>query len=189
MKYKAYDLSKKPKVIFKNGKEYRLVVVRKRGKYIAEDGDAINPFRVNQEVKIKYNRDGYPCFGGSVPIHLYVAHGWVDGYKDGMEVDYKDFNRNNYHASNLQWITHEENVHRSVKENAKIWNDSKAGEHNGRALLKESDVIKIRQLYDDGLSVREIVENFFPNCSENERKRWYVNVYNICIRKTWQYLD
>ena len=78
-----------------DGKEYREVTLRGRTKLIASDGSAINPIRRKQKVTTHYNQDGYPCFGGGVPVHLYVAHGWIDGYFNGAEVNHKDFNRNN----------------------------------------------------------------------------------------------
>lgn len=85
-----------------NGKEYREVTLRGRTKLIAEDGSAINPIRRSQRCTIHYNADGYPCYGGGIPVHLYVAHGWVPGYFEGAEVNHIDFDRNNYHASNLE---------------------------------------------------------------------------------------
>ena len=96
-----------------DGKEYRLVTIRGRSKLIAKDGSAINPIRRSQKCTTHNNKDGYPCFGGGIPVHQYVALGWVDGYFDGAEVDHKDFDRTNYHADNLEWKTHKLNVSHS----------------------------------------------------------------------------
>lgn len=93
-----------------DGKEYREVTVRGRTKLISRDGSAINPTHRNQKATIHYNSDGYPCFGGGVPVHLYVARAWVDGYFEGAEVNHKDYDRSNYHADNLEWVTHIDNV-------------------------------------------------------------------------------
>lgn len=87
-------------------KKYRLVELRKRPKLIARDGSAINLQRRIQKATYHINPDGYPCYGGGVPVHLYVAHGWVEGYFEGAEVNHKDFNRMNFHADNLEWVTH-----------------------------------------------------------------------------------
>ena len=92
-----------------NDKEYREVTVRGRTKLIAKDGEAINPKRRRQKATIHYNPDGYPCYGGGVPIHLYVAHAWVEGYFEGAEVNHKDFNRNNYNADNTNKNDKKEN--------------------------------------------------------------------------------
>lgn len=172
-----------------NGKAYREVTLRGRTKLIAKDGSAVNPYRKNQEVSISYNSDGYPCFGGSVPVHLYVAHGWVDGYFDGAEVNHKDFNRNNFNADNLEWVTHAENVKYSVDYNSEAWNKSKQGVNNGRATFSEEDVLRIRALYDQGMTVSDIVKLDHP---ELQTVKQYKNIYstyaNICKRKTWKNL-
>lgn len=176
-------------VIYRNGKEYRLVTLRNRSKYIAKDGDAINPYRPNQKVTIHYNSDGYPCYGGGVPIHLYVAHAWVDGYQPGYEVDHKDFNRLNYNANNLQWISHHDNIVRSVHENSDVWNKSRQGTHNGRAKFTEDEARKIKDLgVNHNWGTHEILEKLYPNIYGKERKRIATNIYNIIVGNTWKYL-
>ena len=100
-----------------DGIEYRLVTINGRSKLISRDGKAINPIRRNQKCTTHLSKDGYPCFGGGIPVHLYVAYGWVDGYFDGAEVNHKDFNRTNYSADNLEWVTHIENIHYSSSAN------------------------------------------------------------------------
>lgn len=172
-----------------NGKEYRLVTLRGRGKLIASDGSAINPIRRNQIASIHYNSDGYPCFGGGIPVHLYVAHGWVDGYFEGAEVNHKDFNRKNFNADNLEWVSHEENVKYSVEYNSDVWDKSKQGIYNGRATFTEDQVIAIRKLYDDGMSVSDIVKLDYPNLKTSEQYRSIHSTYlNICKRITWKHV-
>lgn len=172
-----------------NGKEYREVTLRGRTKLIASDGDAINPIRRNQECTIHYNRDGYPCFGGGVPVHLYVAHGWVDGYFDGAEVNHKDFNRENYNSNNLEWVTHLDNISYSVENNSECWNASKAGVNNGRCTFTEEQVIKIRELYDNGMSVADIVRLDYPELIHaSDYKSIHSTYLNICKRKTWKHI-
>lgn len=172
-----------------NGKEYRLVTLRNRSKLIASDGSAINPTRRNQPATIHYNHDGYPCFGGGVPVHLYVAHGWVDGYFEGAEVNHKDFNRNNYSADNLEWVTHKDNVEYSVKENSDVWNNSKKGVNNGRSTFTEDKIIEIRKLYDSGMSVADIVRIDYPELKTVEQYKNIHSTYlNICKRITWKHI-
>lgn len=96
-----------------NGVEYRLVTIRGRSKLISSSGDAINPIRKNQKCITHLNNDGYPCFGGGIPVHRYVAIGWIDGYFEGAEINHKDYNRMNYNADNLEWVTHIDNIHYS----------------------------------------------------------------------------
>ena len=128
------------------GKEYREVTLRGRTKLIAKDGSALNPYRRNQKATIRINPDGCPGFGGSVPVHLYVAFGWVDGYFKGAEINHKDFNRQNFNADNLEWVTHAENVAYSVKYNSDLWKRCRQGIHNGRATFTEE---KIKQINAD----------------------------------------
>lgn len=173
-----------------DGKEYRYVELRGRGKLIARDGDAINPFRRNQKVTIHYNEYGYPCFGGGVPVHLYVAHAWVDGYFDGAEVNHKDFNRDNYNADNLEWVSHLDNIYYTLANNYDVVCKSKQGENNGRAILCEDDVYKIRKLYSEGLKPKQITNMMFPEIEKNTReyKNMIANVSNAARRNTWKHL-
>lgn len=171
-----------------DGVEYREVTVRGRTKLIAKDGTALNPYRRNQKSTIHYNPDGYPCFGMGIPVHLFVAHAWVDGYKEGLEVNHKDFDRNNFHADNLEWVTHGDNVKYSALNNPS-WNDSKQGARNGRATFTEQEVYKIRELFDNGWSVADIVRLYHP---ELQTQKQYHNIHstfdNICKRRTWKSL-
>lgn len=170
-----------------DGIEYRKVTIRGRTKLISKDGKAINPKRRKQKATTHINSDGYLCFGGGIPVHLYVAHGWVDGYFEGAEVNHKDFNRKNNNYDNLEWITHKENVRYSVNNNSEIWNKSKQGEQNGRSTFKKEDVLKIRELYDNGMSVADIVRKYYPNLIHSKDYRSMHSTFsNICKRKTWK---
>ena len=62
---------------------------------------------------------------------MYVAHAWVDGYFDGAEVNHKDYDRTNYHADNLEWVSHKENVHHSS--DCGRYKNVRNGGANGRA--------------------------------------------------------
>ena len=172
-----------------NGVEYRKVTLRGRTKLIAKDGSAINAYRRNQKATIHYNADGYPCYGGGVPVHLYVAHAWVDGYEEGLEVNHKDFNVNNNNADNLEWVSHSDNVRYSVKNNSEVWNKSKQGVHNGRATFTENDIDEIRILYDSGLSVADIVRIDYPELQTHKQYHHIHSTYSrICKRETWKSL-
>lgn len=169
-----------------NGKTYRLVTVRKRTKWVASDGELLNPYR-RQESKVSLNQDGYLVSGGSTPVHLYVAHGWVDGYFPGAEVNHKDFNRLNNDYKNLEWVTHSENVKYSVKNNSEVWNKSRQGVHNGRATFTEKEIKYIRKLYDDGYKVADIVKEFYPELKTSKQyKSIHSTFRNICKRVTWK---
>lgn len=59
-------------------------------------------------------------------IHQLVGKYFVAGYFDGAEIDHKDHNKHNNHYTNLEWVTHKENLHRSYEtmspvRNYKLW--------------------------------------------------------------------
>ena len=175
------------KVEIIDGKEYRLVTLRGRSKLIAADGSAINPFRRKQKVTIHINADGYPCFGGGVPVHMYVGRAWVDGYFEGAEINHKDFDRMNYNADNLEWVSHADNIRYSIDYNSKVWFRSKQGENNGRAKFTEEKVREIRKLYADGMTIAQILQLDHP---EMNTAKAYHNLhstyYNILKGYTWK---
>lgn len=43
-------------------------------------------------------------------VHRMVALAWVDGYKDGLQVNHKDCNKKNNLPSNLEWVTGQDNM-------------------------------------------------------------------------------
>lgn len=169
-----------------DGIEYKEVTIRNRTKLVSKYGDLINPQRRNQKATLHINRDGYPCCGGGVPIHLYVAYGWVEGYFDGAEVNHIDYDRTNYAWTNLEWVTHKENVEHSAKK-TDHYSQSKVGSKNGRARFTENDVLLIRQMYDSGSSIADIVREFYPNLDTvNKYKNIHSTFSAICRRKTWK---
>ena len=171
------------------GKEYRKVTLRGRTKYIARDGSAINPVRKNQKATYYYNENGYPCFGGNVPVHQYVAMAWVDGYFKGAEVNHKDFNRNNFNADNLEWLSHEDNVKYSIEHNYNTWCKCKQGEKNGRATITADEAREIRRMYDEGMKISDIVKHYHPEyCTRKDYRTIYTTYYNVCHRVTWKHL-
>lgn len=63
------------------------------------------------------NEDGYYMVklsrGGqyeSVRVHKLVAQAYCDGYQIGYEVNHKNFDRLDNRASNLEWVSHEDNI-------------------------------------------------------------------------------
>lgn len=170
-----------------NNKTYRYVEIRGRGKWISKDGHAINPIRKNQKVTYSLNQDGYPCFGGGVPVHLYVAHAWVEGYFEGAEVNHKDFDRTNFNADNLEWVTHSDNIRKSVKDNADVWNKSKQGTSNGRSTFSEDQIKDIRKKYESGMSIVDIVKEYHPELkTQKQYHSMWSTFADICYGKTWK---
>ena len=169
-----------------NGIEYKEITIRKRTKLVSKYGDIINPYKRNQKATLHINKDGYPCCGGGIPIHLYVAHGWVKGYFDGAEVNHIDYDRTNYMWTNLEWVTHKENVQHSSK-NTDHYSQSKQGEKNGRAVYTVQQVLEMRKMYDEGSSIADIIRFYYPKlCTVKKYKNIHSTISSICRRKTWK---
>lgn len=76
-----------------------------------------------------YNGEKYVEF----TVHSLVAHHFVDGYKEGLEVDHVDANKLNNHYTNLEWVSRSEN---QVRKHGFLYELSHAthGEHTTRNL-------------------------------------------------------
>lgn len=120
----------------KYSKEYRIVchlggkfAVNPLGsvyvaKVIKENGQlSFGPFEKRQ---VYCNADGYSCVSApviqqnkkswrSVAVHILVAKAWVKNPDNKPEANHLDFDRTNFCAYNLEWVTHEENVTYSHK--------------------------------------------------------------------------
>lgn len=167
-----------------NEKEYRLVYIRGRGKWISRDGDAYNPIRFNQKATIHMNSDGYPCFGGGIPVHLYVATAWIEGWFEGAEVDHIDYDRSNYSADNLRWISHQDNIaHSSKDENH--YKGALSGETNGRSVFTLEDVKLIRKMYNAGMSTMEVIKKMHPELDFFGRKKLWNRYNRVKTKETW----
>ena len=155
-------------------------------KYIAySNGDIIGLGR-NKKLKQRKNADGYPVvtlgskyFRVSVKVHTIIARLFVDGYKDGYEVNHKDFNRENNSYENLEWVSHIENVRHSSNA-GHYGNGRHAGTNNGRAKINENDVVEIIRLYSENKSIQEIAKMF--NLGGTQVKR-------IVNRESWKSVE
>lgn len=176
--------------IYVDDEEYRLITIRNRPKYVNKYGDGINPYKRNQKATKHMNHDGYPCFGGGIPVHIYVAHAWVDGWFEGAEVNHKDFNRLNSSWDNLEWTTHKDNVQYSRDKNTGSYSNSKIGSKNGRSVLDELSVKRIKQLRYLGLKISDITRVIIDEfCYEKDYRSVRWNVENVVNNKTWTHIN
>lgn len=108
-------------------------------------------------------------------VHRIVAECFIPHDVALNEVNHIDFNRANNCVENLEWTTHSENVRYSYASGRHI--GSLQRERNGRALLKESDIPKIKAMIADGVS------------NINTGKRFGVapsTIWNIKAGNTWK---
>jgi hypothetical protein len=172
-------------IIIVNDVEYKLTTVRGRSKFVSKNGDLINPKKRNQKCTLTLNRDGYLCSGGSIPVHLYVGHAWVDGYFDGAEINHKDFDRTNNNYTNLEWVSHQDNIKHSMKYNKNVWHKCKLGENNGRSVFTKEQISEIRNLYKSGMSVFDIIRHQTNLTNYDDIKKVSSRYYCVVNNKTW----
>jgi hypothetical protein len=96
-------------------------------KYLVnENGDI---FRFGKKRKLHINKYGYNEISLSIRgkqktflVHRMVAECYLPNHNNLPQVDHKDFNKTNNSVRNLEWVTGEENVKRSLNfGRQKIW--------------------------------------------------------------------
>lgn len=139
----------------------------------------------------KSGHDGYVTVAlnkGEVRItrklHRLIAIAFmpIDNYKN-MDVNHIDFDRTNNTLSNLEWVTHQENIKHSS--DAGRYKDNTKGCRNGRAGYTKEEIKYIRSLYDSGKTVMEVVSELFPGLDYKQRKNKWSRINEICKRVTY----
>ncbi len=113
------------------------------------------------------NKNGYRKFY----VHQLVAKHFVKNPLKRIEVNHIDNDPQNNVSTNLEWVTHYENM-MHAKNQGRI----RKGEKHGRATLTESDVLEIRTRK---LSVIAYAKKY--NTSER-------NIYGILRKETWKHV-
>lgn len=141
--------------------------------------------KYHKEIKQRKNRDGYmevtvgPNSRRTTRrVARIVAEAFVPNPNNLPEVDHIDDVRNHDDASNLQWITHKDNVAKIPFERI---SSSHSGELNGRSTLTEDIVRNIRERYEiNNEKISDLSKSFnIP----------YSTVFNIVKYKTWKHID
>lgn len=99
---------------------------------------------------ISLRRDGSPKEYDRILIHRLVYETYVGPITDGYDIDHKDTNIYHNHYSNLQQITHEENIHRSFFD--------KTGRNRDRMRWQYEDIVTMCEMMQDGYSSKEIAK-------------------------------
>ena len=143
------------------------------------------------ELKQRLNRDGYleVTIGKTenrtcARVHrlVMIAFNPCDNMEE-LEVNHKDCNRTNNKLDNLEWITHIDNVHYSS--NKGNYKGNTIGCKNGRANYTEEEIKYMRELYDNGNTVMDIIKILFPNLNYKERKNKWSRIKEIVTRQTY----
>ena len=110
----------------------------------------------NNTIRNQYlDKDGYPrisykCKKGwrSVSVHRLIAIAFVPNPNNLPEIDHINFDRTDYRIENLAWITHKDNVRKSVinKPDMHGKNNPNYGNKKLSQFYKENpDIAKIKQ--------------------------------------------
>lgn len=125
-------------------------------------------------LKVSLYQDGK---GHPRRVHRLVAEAFVS-CPDGMdEVNHKDCNKLNNHFTNLEWTNRLGNMQHCDANNLRVF---RSGEEHGGTKLTAADVIKMRELYQSGLTS-------YPKLSREYRVS-ISSAQRIVKKQTWKYL-
>jgi len=123
------------------------------------------PFKITGRVlKPALNKDGYYkcalCVNKklkSYRVHRLIAMAFhkSDYRQEGLEVNHIDGDKTNNELTNLELITHSENVQHSFDNGLQV---SLKGSQVHNSKLKEEDIPKIRSMFANGFSSRAIAK-------------------------------
>lgn len=82
--------------------------------------------------------------GDCSKVHRLVAQAFIPNPENKPEVNHKDGNKLNNHVSNLEWVTHLENMQHAYKTGLA---KTQVGEKSPRAILTKKQVDEIRKNY------------------------------------------
>lgn len=90
-------------------------------------------------------------------IHRLVAQAFISNPENKSCVNHIDCNTFNNNLSNLEWVTHRENIMYAYSLGRK---ENKTGEKSSNVKLKDIDIVKIKKLYSMGEKIKNIVPLF-----------------------------
>ena len=139
-------------------KSLKRVIRRKDGNNITYNEKILSPRDSGKGYKkVCLNKNG---ISKNYAIHRLVLETFspCDNMKN-LTVDHINFNRSDNRLENLRWASQSENVIYSYKNGRHL--GSREGCKNGRATLSEEEVVNIRNMYNEGLNVSEIIYELY----------------------------
>jgi hypothetical protein len=130
-------------------------------RYMVSDTGVIKNGETNRELSYTINEGGYACvtlydpFKHTARVHVVVAKTFVENTLSKLCVNHKDGNKLNNNINNLEWLTHSENTQHAYDTGLKS-----KGEDVSWAKLTEEDVIDIKNMFVNNISVKEIAEYY-----------------------------
>lgn len=103
--------------------------------------------------------DGYifvTIDGKQHPLHRLIASVFCNGYEEGKVVNHKDGNKQNNFASNLEWVTQQENIQHSLRTGLQ---GKPCGTYKGKFTAEQREEIK--EAWNTGeVSKRELAKKY-----------------------------
>ena len=146
------DVGMPPKVFLPDGREIRLVPPNlcKRPLYASKDGDVFTCFsygfkqvkshvlcvpRYPKKGQRQHKAEQLSAVYNGILVHHAVLSAWVGPRPEGMECDHINGDSLDNRLCNLEWVTHQENMHRR----ADMYHSKGLG-FNGKRLTKEGKI-------------------------------------------------
>lgn len=131
-----------------------------------------------KQIKTQKNPDGYLkavlCLDGErkdTSAHRLVASAWLDKPEGKTQVNHKDGDKENNRASNLEWVTIQENNHHAVNVLG-----VRRGEKNYHAKLTDDQVRAIRK---DKRTLHAIAADHYV---------YFSTIHKIKTRESWRHV-
>jgi hypothetical protein len=166
------DLGRKD--LFIDKEIWKQKIIEGRNYYISNYGNVKTDRGL---IKPYSDRDGYLRFGvngKTFGVHRLVAELFISDEDLSLEVNHKDFDRSNNYVENLEWVTHTENVRYSCLHKRR---PDTRGSKNSNSILTEENVLRIRELLKDGMTVADIARLY---------GRGWQTINHIKQNNTWQ---
>ena len=110
-------------------------------------------------------------------IHRLVAQAFIPNINNKPQVNHIDGNKHNNNLKNLEWVTSKENMEHAIKKG--LWEAPK-GTKNPTNKLSNENVLDIRALLNEGVTVKELAEKYSVHTS---------TIYRIKRDKSWSWLE
>lgn len=135
-------------------------------------------------LKTQPNKKGYLHIGLQINgrrhcemVHSIIARTFIGPRPDGLEVNHKNTVKSDNSLSNLEYVTHQENINHYQA--AGIKSGSFKGSTNNFAKLTEPDVRNIRERLAMGEKMKSLAEHF---------RVTYETILSIKNRRSWVHI-
>ena len=105
--------------IYEDGSVYSLYRQRFLKPYIDKYSGYVK-YNLTGDYRKYYHKQLGPGNHGIFSAHQLVAYHWHGPYPENKEIHHKDHNRTNNHYSNLEYVTHSENILKSYRDTNRV---------------------------------------------------------------------